>query len=238
MILDRVTITGVDNTVEMSFIDEMTSSYSSVEWGVLLTNGTRKGGPRYPDDAWLAELTTTFKGKYDQNFAAHFCGDLCDELIGESGESYKSGVLVEHSEPYFFSRVQLNSFPDGKWMPWHVNSLAASLAKVEIIVPLTSDHALFLARHPFHESVTFLYDDSRGRGIRPDEWPPITHVNDRVIGFAGGINPNNIREVLDEFSTQDVDGWFWLDMETGVRTDDRFDYTKVEEILRVAMSYT
>lgn len=50
-------------------------------------------------------------------------------------------------------------------------------------------------------------------------------------GFAGGLNPENILERKEEIDIL----WekdYWLDMESGVRTDDWFDLDKVEDICK------
>src|SRR4051812_39531430 len=101
MILDFVTITGADDNVDLLFLDDMTTKYPHVEWGILLSD-SRKGQPRYPSDAWLARLTDTLYTKFDNNFSAHLCGSLCERLINEGAEIYKTGELIEHSVPKMF----------------------------------------------------------------------------------------------------------------------------------------
>jgi phosphoribosylanthranilate isomerase len=51
------------------------------------------------------------------------------------------------------------------------------------------------------------------------------------LGFAGGINPDNVIDKMDEITSLPV-GRFWIDMESGVRTDDRFDLDKVEDVCK------
>jgi phosphoribosylanthranilate isomerase len=55
------------------------------------------------------------------------------------------------------------------------------------------------------------------------------------MGFAGGLGPDNIAE-LARYVTEsmgDSDGPTWLDMESGVRTDDRLDLAKVRAVLEI-----
>lgn len=73
---------------------------------------------------------------------------------------------------------------------------------------------------------SLLFDPSGGRGIGGHAWPsppPATRM-----GYAGGIGPDNIEQVLDQVAPL---GAAWIDMESGVRTDDRFDLDKVREVL-------
>jgi phosphoribosylanthranilate isomerase len=56
------------------------------------------------------------------------------------------------------------------------------------------------------------------------------------FGFAGGIGPDNVKRVIREISAK-VDAPFWIDMESGVRTDDRFDLNKVRRVLETAAPF-
>lgn len=233
MRLDCVTITGIDDGVDLSVIDDLSARFDFVEWGVLLSTD-RKGTPRYPSDRWLAELTNTFFGKYDNSFAAHLCGSLCERFVETSGETYLTGELIEFSKPRFFSRIQINSYP--RWTPVQINALASRLlGYADLIVPIPTDDVLERAKQTFLENVEFLYDRSRGRGIVPIEWPRI-EINGPV-GFAGGISPDNVREALDTLTARPEDRFFWIDMESGVRIDDRFDPERVESVLTIAKDY-
>ena len=51
------------------------------------------------------------------------------------------------------------------------------------------------------------------------------------VGYAGGLNPENVGEKL-EYLMENVEGEFWIDMESGVRTDDRFDIDKCVSVLQ------
>ena len=52
------------------------------------------------------------------------------------------------------------------------------------------------------------------------------------VGFAGGIGPANTQDVLNQVRA--LMRPYWIDMETGVRTDNAFDVAKVEAVLRAA----
>lgn len=78
-----------------------------------------------------------------------------------------------------------------------------------------------------------LFDPSGGRGIEAFRWPspPIgCH-----LGYAGGIKPDQIVDTLKEIGV--VDSPFWIDMESGVRTDDKFDLAKVRQVLEAAKPF-
>ena len=51
---------------------------------------------------------------------------------------------------------------------------------------------------------------------------------------AGGFNPENVADKLHYLLTNDEVGDFWIDMESGVRTeDDWFDLDKVRRVLAI-----
>ena len=51
-------------------------------------------------------------------------------------------------------------------------------------------------------------------------------------GYAGGLNPDTIGDALAAIAARVPDGQpYWIDMESGVRTDDRFDLDKCERVL-------
>ena len=236
MIFDFVTITGADDEVDLAFLDDMMSKYPHVEWGILLSQ-TRKGTPRYPSDLWLARLTDTFYTKFDRSFSAHLCGSMCERLINEGPEIYRTGELVEHSMPGFFTRLQLNSFPEMCDKTDRINAIASALRPglIEIILPVPNEKVEMACQRTFLDNVSKLYDGSRGTGVEPSEWPQTDFPG--YVGFAGGLDPDNIKRTLDVLCSRDDDRHFWLDLETGARTDDKFDTKKVEHILRITAEY-
>ena len=74
-----------------------------------------------------------------------------------------------------------------------------------------------------------LLDASGGKGIDTEIE---IFKSPNKIGYAGGINPDNVADKL-RFLLKNVSmGEFWIDMESGVRTEDWLDLDKVEKILK------
>ena len=79
------------------------------------------------------------------------------------------------------------------------------------------------------DHITTLLDASGGRGV--DTGIEVLKLPHK-IGYAGGITPENVEEKLTFLMESDDVDSFWIDMETGVRTDDWFDLDKVENVLK------
>jgi phosphoribosylanthranilate isomerase len=80
-----------------------------------------------------------------------------------------------------------------------------------------------------------LLDASGGQGIdTPVEVAPAFSA--LKVGYAGGINPDNVAEKLTYLLEHVETGDFWIDMESGVRTNDWFDLDKVYTVLEICQS--
>lgn len=233
MLFDFITITGADDNVELAFLEDISTQYPYVEWGILFSE-SRQGSPRYPSHEWITSLVYEFFPKWALSFSAHLCGSICERIIRDVDLKF----LEEHIGP-LFTRLQLNSFPELSEMAANVNALASAFRAdgVEIVLPIPNDRVAAACRSTFLTNVSFLYDSSRGQGKSPDGWPAITLENDAYVGFAGGINPDNIKEVLDTLCARPGDRHFWLDLESGARTDDQMDRKKVEQILKISETF-
>lgn len=74
--------------------------------------------------------------------------------------------------------------------------------------------------------VSPLFDCSGGRGTEIPDYPKA--APDQLIGYAGGFRPGNVRPFIEGLHHHPHD--YWIDMETGVRTNDWFDVDKCREV--------
>jgi len=245
MNLERVTITGIDDKVSHEEIIKISQQYPFIEWGILFSP-SRTGQSRYPTLGWVYEL----KKKADAlqtkiKFSAHLCGDYTKELL-ETGDN----PLIQRNDEFLkvgeiFKRVQLN---------FNASKNTACEAFYEFIKKYGGDKVNFIIQ--FNNSnrdvcaeimkreipVHFLWDSSGGRGTDTgNDWsfPFIGYFT----GYAGGLSPDNLKEKLDKFfeykffdmrSNADV----WIDVESGVRTNNELDLDKVVKFLEIASKYT
>ena len=80
-----------------------------------------------------------------------------------------------------------------------------------------------------------LFDESAGRGISPDSWD--APLDGHFSGYAGGLKPDNVAQNLETIAKVAKGHVTWIDMETGVRTDDKFDLAKVRRVLEISAPY-
>lgn len=244
MRLDRVTITGADNSVRPLDLARLTDTHPFVEWGILVSRSqTDANGPRWPSRAWISDLQAlkiqrAGTDEHPIKLALHVCGRWVRELL--MGENAVPLDLLEA-----FDRVQLNFHADGSPANYRLlREALPSLGERQIIFQI--DGAMG-KRHlqemwrldPEGElDLVPLFDVSHGRGVLPESWPsPI--APGVYHGYAGGLGPVGLTAQLDHIDRAAGSSRVWVDMETNVRShDDRtFDLEKVRLVLEAAQHH-
>jgi hypothetical protein len=204
-----ITFTGIDRADLLPGMLALSARYP-IEWGVLL-DAAQEGAPLFPP----ATVRRVLQGAA-LRLSAHICGGA-------------ARAIVEGGDPALdltgFSRVQ-------------INHARAGSSDSEIF-----NSARFAARHgvraalqcqgefPSDLRVDWLYDVSFGTGVRPTSWPAVD-ARLPFCGYSGGLGPDTVRETLPKFPIA-PGAAYWIDMESGVRTDGRFDLAKCEAVCRM-----
>lgn len=242
MILDRVTITGADESVDPAELVRISKLYSFVEWGILFS-GSRVGCPRYPDAAWLRRLADCAEGQ-PIKLAAHLCGRWVRDFVLDARFTWKE----QHLDIYdLFPRVQLNFH--GEFHRAHRGFANALLDEAprkaghgapedrpgkEFILQCDGvNDAAAEELVPWTNAVP-LFDASGGAGIVPKRWPDAWAGV--YCGYAGGLGPENLIEELARIEKAAGQERVWIDMERRVRSDDdaTFMLSKVSRVLELA----
>jgi hypothetical protein len=141
--------------------------------------------------------------------------------------------------PNDFGRVQINyNFhkSDGWQVKWIID-YAADHPERSIIFQANNSNgaAIELIRAKLRSTnIHFLYDSSGGRGTEIDTiYPPF----ETYTGYSGGIHPGNIEPVVTKLIRYKSRSNIWIDMESGVRTENDFDPEKVGEVLEICNQY-
>jgi phosphoribosylanthranilate isomerase len=243
--LATVTITGADDGVDPKDLIALSREFNFVEWAILFSV-KKFGEPRYPSLPWVAAFAEAVEATWTQNPAlekqtgkflrliwpaAHFCGQMARDTQAGKPQWLRMvhGLKV-------FKRIQLNGFDVNAGFP----ALDASLkweGGTDFILQIRSEEDLPKAKEVQQRlnPPGVLFDASGGRGISPDKWP--SNLGIHRMGWAGGINPDNVRSIAKELNAVSYRVPFWIDMETGVRTDDKFDLAKVRDVLTKVAPY-
>ncbi len=219
--LRHVTITGADDSVDPADLARIQEEFDFVEWGVLFSP-KRRADARYPTDRWIRALI--LHDEFRRRAVAHLCGQYTRDV-----QAGTTRAFVDRPILLAFRRFQLNGFND--WVGDGLFGLKGHPFILQVRDEAQLQQAAILVQQIGAYDNSLLFDPSGGRGLEPFRWPRAP-LGVR-IGYAGGINPENVLQVLGDLAQ--VADEFSIDMESGVRTDDVFDLAKVREVLaRVA----
>jgi hypothetical protein len=198
-----ITFTGADDWTSIDGMRELSRKYP-IEWGVLFSQKRQGVDPRYPGGEGMSRLLWS-----NLRMSAHLCGGYSDAIM--AGED----LLNIPADLAYFRRIQVNH-ADPK--PARIMEFRSGWGRMRCIAQARGEE------FPKDTSVDWLCDASCGRGLTRTSWPK--HPG-RLVGYAGGFNPVNVLEAI---AVIGATGPYWIDMESGVRTDDRFDLDKCRRV--------
>lgn len=228
-ILKHITFTGVDAKTDINALYQIQKEFPIVEWGILVSKNWRENGNRYFNPSFLPALEHR-----RLNLSCHLCGSIARSAIRQDWKPLHNW-LCRCGYTSMFNRCQINVGSE-KDNPSCFRYTGDAMDFNEIIIqqPSANDCGLFLRSiyAPNKNRVTTLLDASGGKGLESQiEILNLPHK----IGYAGGISADNVGEKL-EYLLSHISGEFWIDMESGVRTNDWFDIDKVYKVLEIYQS--
>jgi len=227
--LQHITFTGIDASTDFQTLREIQKEYPLVEFGVLISYHWYENGNRYLDP----KIIDMLRGQ-GLKLSLHVCGSAARDAALGKWETIDKLVWGNLD---LFKRIQINiaerkDNPGFCWIPWVIGQ--------ELIVQQRSgeDMSIYEATikqwcersYPHRDPISVLLDASGGRGV--DTPIKVLRSNGKV-GYAGGINADNVGDKLSYLLEHEDTGDFWIDMESGVRTDDWFDTEKVAKVLQI-----
>lgn len=221
MSLPILTMTGIDAKTDPAWIKSMlrkyvkTDGYSALEFAILRSPKVDQS-PRYPGRDVINRLTSA---AYPGDFAFHLCGRYARMV--HSLEWTELCDIIDFSK---VGRVQVNSSEsDDKAI------LTLWRFSVHIGKPVIMQWRGY--EFPAVPGLHLLQDNSGGQGVVETVWsaPSKASVKAKnVIGFAGGLCPDNVGDALAKIVPASKKSRFWIDCESSLRTDDWFDQSKAE----------
>lgn len=209
-----ITFTGADDKTSVDGMLDLEFDYPGmVEFGILFSP-KRIGTPRYPSRGWVDELVRRASLRATLSLSAHLCGGHSKQLINVCG------VGVDLTG---FKRCQINTADEEAL---HKTQQLKRWAARKGVAPILQCRGSF----PEDDNVLWLYDPSGGKGVEPPT-KPSHERRDVLVGYAGGIGPDNVSRILSEIDADD--DTFWIDMETRIRNDeDEFDLDLCRAVLQ------
>lgn len=236
MILDRVTITGADNSVQPTELHRLQIEFPFVEWGILLSS-TSEGRNRFPTREWINQLVA---GQEHRKYPVKLSGHLCGRWVRHICKG--NWTFLEERPDYcgYFHRFQLNfhAYRHKLKVEEFVRSLdfnwSTHTPQFIFQCDNVNNDLLTLAREAGVDAVP-LFDLSGGHGVLPKEWPVAL---EGYCGYAGGLGPENVDEQLEKIAAVVGNNRIWIDTETRVRTDDeKLDLNKVVAFLEATKKW-
>lgn len=222
MKLKHITFTGIGIDTDIEELKQIQREYPIVEFGVLLSKNWKENGQRYFDPSELYRLRFT-----GLNLSCHVCGSIARDAIKDKWEplyELTRGMLG------IFNRCQLNVAYEQPTE--ETPSVRPPLDLNELIIQQRCANRMELFNTIRNRNgMSVLLDPSGGRGIQALMAPP--GIIGLKTGYAGGFDHNNVKDKLICLFCNEYVGDFWIDMESSVRTDDKFDLNKVRRILEI-----
>lgn len=212
--LKRVTFTGIDNKTKIEDLMLLKTTYPFIEFGILVSTklSNKNTNNRYPHLTLLKRLKVQ-----GLNLSCHVCGSAARKIVLENDWSEFEKLVGRDLD--LFDRIQLNV---SNLKNFHQD--ISFLTDKEFIIQQGKDFSLY-EYYKHLPNVVGFQDNSGGLGKYNGNWIE----TDCYFGYAGGININNVEEVISDlliFNNSD----FWIDMESSVRSNDWFDIQKCKEI--------
>lgn len=228
--LKGLSFNGLDTMTNLSRAMDIQEKYPLVEFGVLLSGNWSKNGNRYFNPNFIKVLWD-----FDLNLSLHLCGRIARRAIRND---FQPGIDLCGGYFNLFQRVQINIASYGDKNPKDVVlDIPETVREVIIQQKSADDCKLFTDFYTAHkdslgDKVSVLIDGSGGNGVE-------TELNiletTAKVGYAGGIKEENIISKLD-YLMEHTDN-FWIDLESGARTDDYFDLGKIERMCEAIYSH-
>ena len=227
--INRLTLTGADDSTDLLFLRKTSQQYPIVEWGILLSKANF-GKSRFPSLEWLFEAYKVLPR--NMRLSCHLCGSWVRDLCFEGDTTFATQFPIP-----MFQRIQLNfhaivhAVNQQKFIP-----ALLEFAGVQFIFQLddVNNSLLDVAREAGIDVVP-LFDTSGGAGILPASWPSSVGY----AGYAGGLSPDNLASQLPQIIRASENKPIWIDAETHLRSenDTIFDEKKCLSFIEKSLPY-
>jgi hypothetical protein len=170
MQIDRVTITGADDSILPESLVRLTELHPYVEWGILLSR-SQEGSHRFPSREWMQRLKA-IASEVPLKLSGHLCGAWVRELA----EGGRFTWLEERPEFVgMFQRIQLNFHAIPHRADSHFFRALGHIHDKQIIFQMDDvNEGLFHTARDQGINAVPLFDLSHGMELVPEHWPALS----------------------------------------------------------------
>lgn len=237
MILNKITFTGADETVNPIELIKLSKEYPFIEWGILFSINKQGNEKRYPSIEWISEffqLIEQERAGNSINLSAHLCGQYVKDLMVGSNTWLET---FENTLPYF-SRIQINSgvairYPLVEREYIKTLKMFGNKQLITQSDGINVSHMTLLSIYGFNNATLIDQSGGTGKAINNIFYPE----HKSFWGYAGGLSPENIESKLKEIDkvAQDI---VWIDMESGIRTENNiFSIERCLQVIELSKKY-
>lgn len=242
--LTKISFVGVDeltDTLELISMEANTKGFYGIEAGVLYSLNNAGIKPRYPSLKFIESFPKRFKHS-GVGTSIHLCGS---QIIKEFLSKKIDKKFLQQ-----FNRLQINinakTFieENSSNLEELYNSITESVNYYDKTCIFQNKEQNIELNEKIRQNCNnlysyrynFLYDSSGGasKEIEIIKEP----FGDFYTGYAGGLNPSNVVEIVNKIDNLNPSNRsYYIDMESGIRTDDRFDILKCKKIISSLIDY-
>lgn len=231
----KLSITGSDNEVNIKDLQSLALEYPQLELAILYLP-EKENQARNPGKSWRDEF---FSLVPNSQTAIHLCGGSCfNTILNDDFEDSELFIELKKTQ-----RIQMNINARKKiFNNFEIYKIYSKLLKHNFTLILQYHERSQEWIIPYIENVEdkhkqnihILLDSSLGKGVSPDNFsvPEELKTLNYPIGFAGGLNPENISSYYHSIKNFDLPA-YWLDLESGSRTENKFDMLKAKELCKI-----
>jgi phosphoribosylanthranilate isomerase len=231
--LHLVSFVGVDEHTNLQDLSDNSSFIEDVgvEWSVLFSDSKSiRNYVRYPSYEFCKSFLKVIPSNIHSMRSLHLCGSVIDRYLKQESD------IIELCDSA--TRIQLNL---------NINNCTENeyekLAEDIVHVSTKYGHHIILQQNKTKEKFmkvftgkatsvfSLLHDSSGGFGREiTSVIPPSTLID---TGYAGGINPDNVRRIVDLIeSNNSQNSRYYIDMESGVRENNLFSINKCRQVIQ------
>lgn len=220
-----ITFTGVTEEEQELDLLRLAKDYPNIEYGVLYSE-KEQGKGRYADLNFIAPFGRFCKS-HGINSSLHICGKRSLVRLITSPHHFANFLRAG------YKRLQINfnaTEQDHAKLLASIRTLLSSFPNHQIITQHNDNNQTIWYKLFDYPNYQILWDSSCGTGKAAGEAKVLPDMQGRQ-GYAGGINSKNVSGLVSHLRTLVPKDYFWIDMESSLRTnDDMFDIHEARRV--------